>query len=77
MSEEEFHSQLPSPKGSPFKTKNFNKFFFGILIAALVLAALILAYFVAGVGKQNQAHPVSTVNVPGSQLYARKEARHS
>lgn len=69
MSEEEFRSQLPSPKGTPFKTKNFNKFFFGILIATLVLVALILAYFLLGIGKHDSVHPASSIRLlePQSQ----------
>lgn len=38
-------SGLPALKGSPFRTKNFMKFFFGIMIAALVFGAIIFAFF--------------------------------
>jgi hypothetical protein len=31
--------------GSPLKTKNFDKFFSGIAIAAVIVTALILAHF--------------------------------
>jgi len=37
--------KLPPAAGSPFITKNFNKFFFGICIAALILVVLFVLYF--------------------------------
>ena len=49
MADREVNSEMPSAAGSPFKTKNFNKFFFGIMIAALVIGALFLFYFWLGV----------------------------
>ena len=71
MSAQDLRSQLPSPIGSPFKTKNFNKFFFGILITAIVIVGLILVFFVYGSGKHNQAHPGSSKRVPGLPLSER------
>ena len=44
MDKKEFKSELPSAAGSPFKTKNFNKFFFGIILATLLIIGLVILY---------------------------------
>lgn len=77
MPEPEFRSQLPSPKGSPFKTKNFSKFFFGIVIAALILVAIILAYFLHAFGRHTTAQPVSSIHVPAQHLQFHNQTRLS
>lgn len=62
----------PTDPGSPFPTKNFNKFTLGIMLAALVLVILILLYFVAGVGRHQpgpaNADPHSAVRLQSPAL---------
>ena len=45
MSDEHEDSGLSSVAGSPFKTKNFNKFFFGIVLFALAIVTVLTIYF--------------------------------
>lgn len=65
MSESENRSGLPPASASPFRTKNFNKFFFGIVIAAVLLAVLIFALFY-GLGKHNHAHSATSRKNPAT-----------
>ena len=62
MRKDDFRSGLPSANGSPFRTKNFNKFFFGIMLAAIILVALFFAFFYHA----RKAHPPATVSPAGA-----------
>ena len=56
-------SGLPSAKGSPFVSGNFNKFFFGIIIAAILIVAIAFAVL-RGVFR----HTAPAPSQPKSQL---------
>jgi hypothetical protein len=65
VAKNERNSGLPSASGSPFKTKNFNKFFFGIMIAAIVIAIAIMAYLSLAARHQSPGPgPTSRLRLP-------------
>ena len=67
MTDQHHDGDLPPMKGSPFVTKNFNKFFYGIVIFAVVIAAVVLMFFM-GIFRRH--------NVPEPEIKPRSQMMH-